>query len=144
MAQLTPDEILRYQQEGWVRPSYRLPQARTAVAVWAICAPTDEEALRLSASSRMMMLHLYRGQLIAVPQVDRALRFLEQEGAPIAAIPPNRRMITGCPDRVRAQIESVAAEYGAEEAFVVNIMFDHGARRRSYDLLAAAFGLPCR
>jgi hypothetical protein len=54
-------------------------------------------------------------------------------------LPPNRRMIAGDAAAVRAAIESVAAAYGAEEVFVVNILYDHAARRRSYELLASAF-----
>jgi hypothetical protein len=42
---------------------------------------------------------------------------------------------------VRAQIEEVVASYGAEEAIVVSITYDHEARRRSYELLAEAFEL---
>ena len=30
---------------------------------------------------------------------------------------------------------------GAQEAIVVSITYDHGARKRSYELLAEAFGL---
>ena len=126
------------------QPSERLAEPRAAVAVWAICADNKEEALRLSASGRMMLLHLYRGRLIPVPPVARAVAFLEQEGFPIGALPPNRRMITGEPAEVRAALESVAAEYGAEEVFVVNIMYDHQARRRSYELIAEAFAFQLR
>jgi luciferase family oxidoreductase group 1 len=114
---------------------------RTAVAVWAICAPTNEEALRLSASFRMMMLNLYRGRLIPVPPVDEALQFLREEGAPLDQLPAGRRIITGSPAKVRAALESVAAEYGAGQVFVVNIMYEHAARRRSYQLIAEACGL---
>jgi len=126
------------------QPSRRLSEPRAAVAVWAICAETASEALRLSASSRMMMLHLYRGKLIPVPSVERALRYLEEEGVPMETLPPNRRLITGDPAKVRATIESVAAAYGAEEVFVVNIMHDHAARCRSYQLVAEAFALSGR
>jgi hypothetical protein len=42
---------------------------------------------------------------------------------------------------VRAGIEEVAREYGAEEVMVVTITHDHAARRRSYELIAEAFGL---
>jgi len=35
----------------------------------------------------------------------------------------------------------VAVEYGAEEVMVVTITYDHEARKRSYELLASAFGL---
>jgi luciferase family oxidoreductase group 1 len=123
------------------QPSERLPEPRVAAAVWAICAECGEEALRLSASSRMLFLHLYRGRLIPVPPVERALEFLEQEGVPIQLVPPNRRMITGTPTQVRTAIESVAADYEAEEVFVVNIVHSHEARRRSYELIAQAFEL---
>ena len=43
---------------------------------------------------------------------------------------------------MRAGIEQVAQDYGAEEVMVVAILHDHGARRRSYELIAEAFGLP--
>jgi luciferase family oxidoreductase group 1 len=123
------------------RPSELLAKPQVAVAVWAICADSQEEALRLSSSGRMMLISLYRARLIPVPQVERAVAFLEQEGVPIGSLPRNRRMITGEPGDVRAAIQSVAAEYGAQEVFVVNIMHSHAARRRSYELIASAFEL---
>ena len=48
-----------------------------------------------------------------------------------------RRTIVGTPAQVRAGIEEAAGEYGAEEVIVVTITYDHGARRRSYELIAA-------
>jgi hypothetical protein len=42
---------------------------------------------------------------------------------------------------VRAGIEAVAAEYGTDEVILVTITHDHAARRRSYELIADAFGL---
>ena len=121
--------------------SERLKSPRLAVAAWAICADTDQEAERLSLSFRMMMTLLQRGQLIPVPTVERAERFLEAEGISADRLPPGRRIIAGSPDTVRAAIDRLAAEYGAEEVLIVNIMHDHAARRRSYELIAAAFGL---
>ena len=35
----------------------------------------------------------------------------------------------------------MASRYGAEEVIVVTITWDHAARRRSYELIAEAFGL---
>jgi hypothetical protein len=34
----------------------------------------------------------------------------------------------------------VAAEYGADEVVVLTITHDHDARKRSYELIAEAFG----
>jgi luciferase family oxidoreductase group 1 len=119
--------------------SERLAQPKVAVAAWVICADSDEEAQRLAASSRMTFTLLRRGKLIPVPPVEKALRFLESEG-----IGPDgsgaRRAILGSPASVRAKLEELAEAYGAEEVIVVTITHDHGARRRSYELIAEAFG----
>ncbi len=120
-------------------PGERLPAPRTAVCVWVICADTGEEAERLAASSRMSMSMLRQGRLIPVPPVDKALRYLESRGRP--STPSGRRAVIGDPAAVRAGIEQVAGDYGAEEVIVVTITFDHEARRRSYELIAQAFDL---
>jgi luciferase family oxidoreductase group 1 len=126
---------------------------RMAVAVWVICAEDDEEARRLAASGRMAFTMLRRGQLIAVPPPEQALRFLDSErrrreesgGAEQGGggDPPRseRRTVVGAPETVREQLQEVVASYGAEEAIVVCITYEHQARRRSYELLADAFAL---
>ena len=119
--------------------SERLAAPRTAVAVWALAADTDEEAERLSYSSRMAMAMLRRGRLIPVPPVEKAERFLKGEG--LLDRRPGRRLVLGSPQTVRAGLEAAAEEYGAEEVIVVGITFDHAARVRSYELIADAFGL---
>src|SRR5947209_1766270 len=120
-----------------------LQAPRTAVAVWVICAPTDEEAQYLAASSRMTMTLLRRGQLIPVPPPEAAMEFLRREGREHSPSERGhgRRGIIGSPESARAELEAVASEYGAEEVIVVTITHDHAARRRSYELLAEAFGL---
>lgn len=121
--------------------SRRLPAPRLSVGVWALCADTDEEAERLAASARMAMRLLRQGRLIAIPPVEKALRYFEAQGKPVEAAHRSRRMVLGTPEVVRAGIEQVAEAYGAEEVIVVTICHDHGARRRSYELIADAFGL---
>lgn len=117
---------------------FRRSLTRMSVAVWAICAETDEEASRLALSARMMMTLLFRGQSIQVPTIERAEEFLKSEGLPMNIL-PGRRIITGSPTRVRLAIEAVAREYDAQEVFLVNILYSHAARRRSYELIAEAF-----
>jgi luciferase family oxidoreductase group 1 len=116
----------------------RLKAQATAVAVWAICAETDEEAERLAASGRMTFTLLRQGRLIPVPPPEKALRFLATQDN-VA-----RRGVIGSPATVRAGIEEIAARYEAEEVIVVTITHDHGARRRSYELIAGAFGVTPR
>jgi len=118
-----------------------LQAPRTAVAAWVLCAPTDEEAQLLATSSRMTFTMLRRGQLIAVPPPETAVEFLKREGKWPGDGIPGRRAIVGSPEKVRAGIETLAGEYQAEEVIVVTITHDHGARRRSYELLAEAMDL---
>jgi luciferase family oxidoreductase group 1 len=119
----------------------RTPRPLPAVAVSVVCAETDAEARRLSASTRMAFTLLRRGQLIKVPTVETALDFLEAEGRSVDEPLSGRRLIVGSPATVRAEIEAVAAEYGAREVMVVTITHDHRVRRRSYELLAEAFAI---
>ncbi len=119
------------------REGVRLDAPRTVVAVWALAAESEEAAVRLATSSRMAFTMLRRGRLIAVPPPEAAERFLATEGDQTA----RRRTIVGTAEQVRAGIEEAAGEYGAEEVIVVTITYDHAARRRSYELIAEAFGL---
>jgi luciferase family oxidoreductase group 1 len=132
---INPDgaEIARLYRDRCEGPS------RTAVGAWVICAETDEEARRLAASSRMTLRLLRQGQLIPVPPPEKALAYLAEQGAPDGL--GGRRGIIGSPATVRAGVEELASEYGAEEVIVVTITHDHAARRRSYELIAEAFDL---
>jgi luciferase family oxidoreductase group 1 len=120
-------------------PSERLAEPRVSVGVWALAAETDEEAQYLASSARMTLRLLRRGRLIPVPPPEKALSFLERDGSSRNA--EGRRGIVGTPEKVRERIEEVAAEYGADEVIVLTITHDHAARRRSYELIAGAFGL---
>jgi luciferase family oxidoreductase group 1 len=117
--------------------SERLGAPRVSVGVIAVCAETDEEAERLASSSRMMLSLLRQGRLIEIPSVEKALSYLETRERSASG----RRAVIGSPETVRAGIEAFAEEYGAEEALVLTITYDHEARRRSYELIAEAFGL---
>jgi luciferase family oxidoreductase group 1 len=121
-----------------------LQAPKTAVGLWVLCAPTDEEALHLATSSRMTLTLLRRGRLIPVPTPERAIEFLVREGKPVDGALPGRRGVVGSPQKVRQGIERVASEYGAEEVIVVTITHDHQARRRSYQLLAEIMELEPR
>src|SRR3954464_7251688 len=113
-------EIVEYYREKF-RPSASLSKPYVMVAAWAICAETDDEALRLSASMRMMMTLLHRGRLIPVPTVEKAQQFLAQEGLGVDTMPPGRRLITGAPERVSRALGDLSREYGGvDEILIVN------------------------
>jgi luciferase family oxidoreductase group 1 len=134
-------EIAALYRERFAEHEHDGPRPRTAVAVWVICADTDEEAKRLAASGRMTFTLLRRGEPIAVPSPEKALEFLASDERTPGQPRSERRSVLGSPETVRVELEDVAKKYGADEVIVVSITFDHQARRRSYELLAEAFGL---
>ncbi len=121
--------------------SGRVPEPELSVGMIAICADTDGEAERLAASGRMAFSLLRQGRLIPVPPVDKALQYLSTRQKKPGA---GRRAVIGSPETVRSGISDVVAEYGAQEAVVLTITHSHAARRRSYELIAEAFGLSSR
>ena len=124
------------------RASESLAEPRIIVAGWAICAETDEDAQRIASSARMTRALLNQGQLIPVPPIDKALRFLAEHGPNADTVARPRRAIIGAPATVKKGIEELADLYGAAEVMIVTITYDHAARRRSYELIAEAFKLP--
>jgi luciferase family oxidoreductase group 1 len=134
-------EIAESYRERFAEHGHAALKPRTAVGVWVICAESDEEARRLAASARMAVTLLRRGQLIAVPPPEKALEFLATENRTPGQPGSERRAVLGSPATVRAELQDVVAKYGAEEAIVVTITYDHRARLRSYELLAEAFAL---
>jgi luciferase family oxidoreductase group 1 len=128
---------LAAQYRAAFQPSARLAKPYTMTALWTVAADSDAEAERLASSARMMMAHLLQGRSIPVPSPETALAWLADN--PQLAGQTGRRVIAGTPARVRAGIEAAVAEYGADEAMLVNILYDHQARKRSYTLVAEAF-----
>lgn len=128
-------DFARLYQERF-QPSKALPQPRISVALWAICADTDEEARYLSLSVRMTLAMMMRGRLIAIPTPEHAERFFAEQQLAPEMFAANRRVLTGSPARLRKEIEAVAQSYGAGEVFLVNILHSHEARIKSYQLLS--------
>jgi luciferase family oxidoreductase group 1 len=133
-------EIAAYYRQHY-KPSDVNPSPYTIAAIWALCAETDEAAWRLAASSRMAFTLFMQGTLIPVPPIEKALAFLGEHPEGADALARRRRWIVGSPETVRAGIESLAADYQADEVMIVTITYDHEARRRSYELIARAFGV---
>lgn len=117
-----------------------LTEPRMMVAGFVVCAETDEDAQRIAASARMTRALLNQGQLIPVPPIDKALRFLSEHGPNPDSIARPRRAIVGSPTTVRRGIEDLAVLYGADEVMIVTITYDQADRRRSYELIAEVFG----
>jgi luciferase family oxidoreductase group 1 len=134
--------ITNYRQH--FRPSPWLTAPRAILAVAAIVAETDAEAERLAAPMELNRLRRDRGEYWPLPSVEEALAYPYTD-AERAAIARNRpRLFVGSPATVMAKLEPMIRTSQADELMVITAVYDHEARKKSYSLLAEAFGLTKR
>ncbi len=127
-----------FKPSGW-RPT---PHAILAAAV--VAADTDAEAERLASSMDLNRLRRDRGQYSPLPSPEEALAYPYTD-ADRASIARNRsRLFVGSPATVMQKLLPLIAATQADELMVITAVYDHEARRRSYSLLAEAFGLAKR
>jgi len=122
------------------RPSPSLPAARASAAVFALCADTEAEALRLARSRHLFIVQLYTGRHGPYPSVEEAEAYRYSPPEQAIVRHAQGRTIAGAPEHVRERLLALAADYGVDELVVVTITHDFKARLRSYELLAEAFG----
>ena len=123
------------------RPSPRLAAAQGSIGVFVICAEDAAEARRLAASRDLWRLRQRRGILAPFPPPGDALAYPYSEAELRELTYHRRRQVVGTPDEVKARLTALAESYGVGEVVVLTICHDFAARKRSYALLADAFGL---
>ena len=118
-----------------------LAAPRSSVAVFAVCAETEEQARRLARSRDLFIVRLYTGRAGPYPSVEEAERYPYSPREQAIVHHARQRTVAGAPEQVRRRLLDLAGEYGVDELVVVTITHDPKARLRSYELLAEVFGL---
>ena len=126
------------------KPSDVLKSPRSSICVFAICAETDEKAMYLARSGALWRVMLYKGELGPFPSPEEADAYPYTEAEKRVAEEGRRRGVVGDPATVKARLEDIAASCKVDEIMIVTICHDAEARRRSYELIAEAFGLAPR
>jgi luciferase family oxidoreductase group 1 len=125
---------MRLYREGF-RPSAALREPRAILALSVICANTDEEAEALASSVRLRFLRMEQGDRGPIPSVEEALAYpyTTTDLHRLDAARPRHQV--GSPESLKTRLEGLAQETLATEIMALTIVHDHGARRRSYELL---------
>jgi luciferase family oxidoreductase group 1 len=134
-----PQPALEAYREAF-QPSAWFERPHVILAVSVVCAETAERADHLAASMDLSWVRLQRGELGRLPSPEEALSY---PYTPVErAVVRNHRalVITGDPAMVRARIEAMVAETGADEVMVSTMVHSHEERLRSYELVAEALG----
>ena len=123
------------------KPSPALPEPRAILAAAVVAADTDAEAERLAATVDLNYVRRSKGEYLPLASPEEAAAYpytpIDRE-----RIKHNRmRLFVGAPATVRARLDPLIAATQADELMITTMIYDHAARRRSYELMAASFGL---
>src|SRR5262249_17478219 len=133
-------QAFQFYREGY-RPSPAHPSPHLAICVWALAAETEAEAARLFTSREISRLWRGKGVFAALPSPEEAATYTPTE-AENAWLPRFRAgSFYGTPDVTGSKLRALASEHGLEDVAILTTLHDQEARRRSYALLAAEFGL---
>jgi luciferase family oxidoreductase group 1 len=122
------------------RPSDRLAAPHAMLGVNLVAADTDAEARRLFSSHQQSFINLRRGQpgRLPPPVDDMDARLDPYARAMLAD--SLAHAIVGGPETVRARLQAFVTETGADSLMVTAQIFDHVARKRSFEILAQLHG----
>jgi luciferase family oxidoreductase group 1 len=131
--------MLIYRQH--FKPSATLAAPYAILGTAAIVADTDEEAERIAASADLHYARRAKGEYAPLASPDEAARY------PFAPVDRERiarhraRLAVGSAATVKQRLVALAAATQADEIMITTMVYDHAARRHSYELLAQAFEL---
>lgn len=135
-------EAMQWYQR-YFQPSIVGEGPKSMVAIFVVCAETEEEANRVASSLDLSLLLLEKGagSKGGVPSVERALQYPYSEYDRYRIEENRNRMIVGTPDQVKQQILKLSQEYNTKEFMIATMTHEFEAKLKSYQLLAKAFGL---
>jgi luciferase family oxidoreductase group 1 len=136
-----PDALMRALQvyrENF-KPSEQTDNPYAMIGVNVIAADTDEEARRLFTSPQQAFTNLFRGTRgKLLPPIDD----IESYWSPSEKIQASNMLqcsVVGSRRTVRDGLARLIEQTGADELMVAAAIYDHGARLRSYEILAEAW-----
>jgi luciferase family oxidoreductase group 1 len=123
------------------RPSASRQHPHAILAVAAVSADTDAQAERLATTIDLNFVRRAKGEYLplASPEEASAYPYTPAERERIRQ--NRRRVFVGSPQTVAERLTPLIAETAADELMITTMIHDHAARKRSYELLAQAFGL---
>ena len=117
------------------------PAPHCAVAVFVICADTEEEAQRCLKAVDLRRVEMAYGVNAPIPSLEQAAQWQPDARAQEIARGERPRSIVGTPGEVVERMLQLKDLYQADELIVLSVAPSYAARQRTYELLAEAFEL---
>jgi luciferase family oxidoreductase group 1 len=122
-------------------PSQFLDKPYAMLGVNVVAADTDEEARLLFTSLQQAFVNLRTGRAGKLPPPVASYGETLEPAARAMLAQTLSTAVVGSPGTVKRGLDAFIARTGADELMVAAQIFDHGARVRSYEILAGVAGL---
>jgi len=127
------EAALTFYRQGF-RPSEQLDKPYVMLGVMVAAADTDAEARLLFSSTQQAFVNLRTGRPgLLPPPLAGYEETLEPQSRNILA-DVLARAVVGSPQTVKAGLAAFAEKHGADELMLTSQIFDHEARKRSYEI----------
>ena len=132
------EEAMRIYRDSF-RPSVSHKVPLAILGTQAMVADTDEEAERLALTFDLNAVRRAKGEYapLSSPEDAAAYDYTPIDRSRVAQ--GRNRISVGSPATVRAKLTPLIEATKADELMVTSMIYDHTARKRSYELLAQAF-----
>jgi luciferase family oxidoreductase group 1 len=130
---------MRHYREHF-RPSAGRQEPHAILAAAIVCADSDAEAERLAATVDLNIVRRAKGEYLPLASPEEALAYPYTPVDRERIRANRRRVFVGSTATVRERIAPLIEATAADELMITTMVHDHAARRRSYELLAEAFG----
>jgi luciferase family oxidoreductase group 1 len=123
------------------KPSAQLQKPYAMAGVHVVAADSDAEARRLFTTAQQNFTNMVRNRRGKMPPPIDDIETYWTPMEKAQAMGMLRYAIVGGPEAIRRGLEEFVKLTGVDELMVVAAIYDHAARKRSYEILAGAGGL---
>ena len=111
------------------------------IGVHVVCADSEAESERLASTVDLNFARRRKGEYLPLASPEEALAYPYAPADRQRIAQQRARLIVGDPATVKERLMALIKETQADEAMITTMIYDHGARVHSYELLAQAFEL---
>ncbi|HEY4143197.1 MAG TPA: LLM class flavin-dependent oxidoreductase [Pseudolabrys sp.] len=137
-ASFPADEAMRLYRDSF-RPSASHDRPHAILGTQVMVADTDEEAERLALTFDLNTVRRAKGEYLPLASPEEAAAFDYTPVDRTRVAQGRNRISVGSPKTVREKLMPLLEATKADELMATSMIFDHTARKRSYELLAQAF-----
>ncbi|HXD44635.1 MAG TPA: LLM class flavin-dependent oxidoreductase [Pseudolabrys sp.] len=131
-------EAMRLYRDSF-KPSAAHEKPYAILGTHVVCADTDEEAERLARTVDLNTVRRAKGEVLPLASPEEAAAY-DYAPVDLARVAQSRtRISVGSPATVKARLMPLIEATQAQELMVTTMIYDHAARKRSYELLAGLF-----